>query len=166
MSCKWCDNDGIRFDQVGFRGCWAKDCDKNHSSKAKAAEQRFQDAIRGRNPKSSLPRVYESRTYLQRGYPFSYASITNFGDGMGLLQIHSDWGPYTAFWAAIGKDATLEEFLLECDPSYLRKNLLTWLNFMGLKKEGERNLDRFLIECWPKLRQVIEEEYTLSKMNS
>lgn len=101
--------------------------------------------------------LYPSKTYLSREHPFAYATLTNFGNGMGLLQIHSDWGAYSAFWPAMG-DETLEEFLISADMSYVHGCLRRGLVYQEVKKSGLGRLDRFMIECWPKLIKIIAEE--------
>jgi hypothetical protein len=105
--------------------------------------------------------LYPAKTYLSRKHPFAYATITNFEKGQGLLVIHSDWGTYSAYWPAIG-DQTLEEFILGCEPSYLEGCLRRGLHFLQVKKEGFRCLDKFIIECWPNLKNVIQDEMSRS----
>lgn len=104
--------------------------------------------------------VYQSKTYLVRDHPFAYATCTNFGDGMGLLQIHSDWGAFSAFWPAMGEGETVEKFVAESEMSYIRGCLIRGLNFQYFKRGAEEQLNRFMIECWPRLARLVEKEQT------
>ena len=102
-------------------------------------------------------RFYTSRTYYFGGHPYGYATFTDLCPGEGLLQVHSDWGVFHSYWNAIGKDNTIEKFVLSCDAGYLTRNFEYWMRFNRVKKDGFVLLHKFMIECWPHLRKVIEE---------
>ena len=101
---------------------------------------------------------YKQTLYCIHSPFFAYAACTTFGNGCGLIQIHSDYGTYSNMWNAIG-EGSLEEFVLGIDQGYFRTKLRTQLNYMGMKKENEKKLDSFIINCWPKLKEVIRAEY-------
>lgn len=104
-------------------------------------------------------KVYTSRTYCFNDHPYAYATFTDLAPGQGLVQIHSDWGVFHSYWGAIGKDRTIEEFMLGCDVGYITHNFEYWLRFGNVKQTGFRLLYKFMLECWPKLREIIAEEW-------
>ena len=103
-------------------------------------------------------RVYQSKTYYSSSHPYAYATFTDLAPGKGLLQIHSDWGVFHSYWGAMGQTTTIEDFVLQCDSAYITRNLEWWMRFGRVKKEGFTLLHKFMIECWPKLREIIIEE--------
>lgn len=103
-------------------------------------------------------RVYASKMYCHHGEPFAYATCTNFGSKRGLIQIQSDWGVYSAYFGSMGSE-TIEEFVLNSSQSYLTDKLESQMRYMGMKKESFTKLHKFMIECWPQLRGVIQEEF-------
>jgi len=107
--------------------------------------------------KKELKSVYESKIYCVHEHPYAYATLTNFGDHKGLLQVYSDWGIYSGFWPSMRTDS-LAEFLLEMDAGYLARNLDYKLKYMGMKKSAEALLMKFMVECWPRLRELIKKE--------
>ena len=98
-----------------------------------------------------------SRTYIKKTHPYAYATFTDFERGKGLVQFHSDWGIFHSYWDAIG-DRTIEEFVLSCNNQYLHTNLKYWVNFMMAKKGADILIDKFLLFCWPDLKEIIKEE--------
>lgn len=84
--------------------------------------------------------------------PFAYATLTDFKPGQGLLQIHSDWGTYSAFWGAMGKDRKIKEFILDANESYIENNLAQTARQMGMKQVCFIRLTKLMSQCWPRLR--------------
>lgn len=107
---------------------------------------------------SDLKITYPTKIYCSHEYPFAYATLTDFGDGKGLLQIYSDWGNYASFWGAIGKDNTIADFLLSCSSDYIENNLSSSIAQSRLKKDGYGRLTKFMAHCWPRLRKLIANE--------
>src|SRR5208282_1718284 len=101
--------------------------------------------------------IYSSKLYCAHEHPFAYAALTDLGPGKGLIQIHSDWGTYSNFWSGMG-DRKIAEFLVGCSPSYLESKLTFQMNFMGCKKEAFVRLTKFMAQCWPRLKTLLEEE--------
>ena len=85
---------------------------------------------------------------------FAYVTTIDFLNGRGLLQIYSDWGTYAAFWGCTGD--SFEKFLLGCHSSYVEQNLSRNLRYMGMKKEAEIKLGKFMSHCWPNIVQQIK----------
>lgn len=98
--------------------------------------------------------TYQSKMYCVHEHPFAYATLTDFGPGQGLLQIHSDWGTYSNFWGSMG-ERTIAEFVVETSPSYLEQKLTYQMNYMGVKKEAFGRLTKFMAQCWPRLKDEI-----------
>lgn len=105
-----------------------------------------------------LKPTYPSKTYCVHSHPFAYATLTDFSPGKGMLQIHSDWGTYSSFWGAIGNDRKIAQFLLDCDSSYVEKNLAYNITNSGMKKEGHIRLMKFMSHCWPKLIEEFKKD--------
>jgi hypothetical protein len=105
----------------------------------------------------STPENFQSKTYLYRDHPYFYATLTDLEPGMGLLQIHSDWGTYSYFWPGMGDD-TLAEFLASTEPSYVETKLSSMLGFMGMRKEAYSRLTKFMAQCWPRLMDTLRAE--------
>ena len=103
-----------------------------------------------------------SRTYSKKGNNYAYATFTDFSHGEGLLQIHSDFGIYHSDWGATGAKY-LEEFVLSSDVGYLINNFSYWQRYMGCKKTHMGLLDKFIINCWPELREIIKAEFEAFK---
>ena len=103
-------------------------------------------------------RILNSRTYIKSSHPYAYATFTNFEHGKGLLQIHSDWGIFHSYWGATGT-RHLEEFVLDCNNSYLASSFNYWMNFMQGKKSAFVLTDKMLLHCWPELKEIIKEEF-------
>jgi hypothetical protein len=106
----------------------------------------------------AFPSTYESKMYCVHEHPFAYATLTDFGPGQGLIQIHSDWGTYSNFWSSIGKDRKIAEFVIGLSPSYLETKLTWQMNYMGCKKEAYARLTKFMAQCWPRLKELIEKD--------
>lgn len=104
-----------------------------------------------------------SRMYLNHEHPFAYATITDFRNGSGLLQIHSDWGTYSNFWNSPGYEK-LEEFLISSDAGYIETKLQWQMNFMGVKKEAFGKLTKFMAQCWPKLCDEFKKDLKAEKL--
>jgi len=105
--------------------------------------------------KKDMLGVLPSRTYLFKQHPFFYVTVTDFGKGMGLLQIFSDWGVFGHYWNAMGENTTIEQFLADSDDSYVKSKLLSWMNYTGVKKEGHEKLTKFMAQCWPRFKEHI-----------
>lgn len=102
----------------------------------------------------NLANRYKSKMIALHDHPFVYATLTDFQPGKGLLQIHSDWGMYSAFWGSMGK-STLAQFLLSCNSSYIEKNFHYQMNYLGVKKEGFGRLTKFMAHCWPRIKEEL-----------
>lgn len=92
----------------------------------------------------------ESKTYLFQDHPFFYVTLTDFSPGVGLMQIHSDWGNYSYLWTAMGQDTLIKDFVVNCDSSYIENKLSHGMHYLGVKKEGYKLLTKFMAHCWPR----------------
>lgn len=108
-----------------------------------------------------MKNILESKTYLVIENPFAYLTAVNFEPGKGMIQIHSDWGTYSAFWGGMG-NKTVEQFILSCDSYYIENNLKYQMGFMGCKKEAYVRLTKFMAHCWPKLTLEISKHMEVS----
>lgn len=104
---------------------------------------------------SEIKKYYEAKVYCKHSHPFAYMTLTDFGYGKGLLQIHSDWGTYSYYWGSMG--CNIKDFLLETSPSYIHQKLQSCLIYQDTKKDSQRKLDRFMIHCWPELIEILKE---------
>lgn len=73
------------------------------------------------------------------------------------MQLHTDYGTYSYFWGAMGKDRTIAKFLASCDASYIHNKLQSSLNYQSMKREASRRLDKFMIDCWPAIHEKLKE---------
>ena len=89
--------------------------------------------------------------------PFAYVTFTDFSDGRGLLQIHSDFGSYSYFWGAIGADTKIKQFVAGCDAGYIHTKLKSCVIYQDTKVSAQRKLDHFMIQCWPAVHEKIKE---------
>lgn len=88
-----------------------------------------------------------SSTLIRFDEPFAYINLTNFGEGRGLMQIHSDWGSYSYYWGSMGD--SIEKFLAKTDASYIHSKLQSCVNYQEMKKDAKAKLARFMIQSWP-----------------
>jgi hypothetical protein len=86
--------------------------------------------------------------------PFAYLTFTDFSEGRGLMQIHSDWGSYSYYWGAMGTD--IKSFVAGCDAGYIHTKLKSCVNYQDMKKDAHRKLDSFMIQCWPAIHEEIK----------
>jgi hypothetical protein len=96
-----------------------------------------------------------SSTLMRFDEPFGYVTLTDFGEGMGLLQIHSDYGSYSFYWGAMGK-RTILEFLANCSAEYVHTKLQSCVNYQSMKIEAKRRLQKFMINCWPDIHAELK----------
>jgi hypothetical protein len=96
-------------------------------------------------------------TLMRFDEPFAYVTFTNFDPGQGLMQIHSDWGTYSCFWGAMGKDRTIEQFVADCGADYIHGNLMMCVTYQSMKRDAKSRLDRFMIKCWPAIHEKLKE---------
>lgn len=89
--------------------------------------------------------------------PFAYATLIDFKQGVGLLQIYSDWGTYSSFWGAMG-NRTLAQFLAAADSQYIETNLAHGLHQMGFKQSAFVRLSKFMAHCWPRILEEIKKD--------
>lgn len=99
-----------------------------------------------------------AKVYFVNSHPFVYASLCDIKPGMGMIQVHSDWGYYCSFWAGMG-DRTIAEFVTQMDAGYIQRNFRERMGYMGFKKCSEGRLAQFMIECWPRLREEIKKDF-------
>lgn len=90
--------------------------------------------------------------------PFAYINLTDFGDGRGLLQIHSDYGSYSYYWGAMGEGYSLGKFLAQTDPGYVHTKLQSCMTYQGMKKDQRIWLHKFMIQCWPAVHDQLRKE--------
>lgn len=102
----------------------------------------------------NLPSRLTAKVYLVHDHPFVYATLTDLQPGMGMIQIHSDWGQYTAFWAAMG-DRTVAEFVTQASSEYIQGCFRERLNYMGMKAVAKERAVYFMAHCWPRIREEI-----------
>ncbi len=99
-------------------------------------------------------------TLLRFDEPFAYITLTDFAEGRGLLQAHSDWGSYSYYWNAMGGD--LVSFLAGTSASYVHQKLQSTINYMGMKVESKGRLEKFMIQCWPDIHEELKRRAKLS----
>ena len=87
--------------------------------------------------------------------PFAYLTFTDFGEGRGLMQIHSDWGAYSYYWGSMGSD--IKTFVAGRDAGYIYTKLKSSLNYQDMKVAAHHRLHHFMIECWPAIHEKIKE---------
>lgn len=105
---------------------------------------------------STFIKEYPS-TLLRFDAVFAYVTLTDFSPGHGLLQIHSDYGSYSYFWGAMGENRKIIQFLASCNSSYIHTKLQSCINYQSMKKEAQRRLQEFMINCWPDIHTKIKE---------
>lgn len=90
--------------------------------------------------------------------PFAYIAFTDFSAGRGLMQIHSDWGSYSYYWGAMGEDTPIKKFVASCDAGYIHTKLKSCVNYQDMKKDAQRKLDHFMIQCWPAIHEKLKQD--------
>lgn len=103
-----------------------------------------------------MKETYESKMYCVHEHPFAYVTLTDFGEGKGLLQIHSDWGSWSNYWGAMGKP--LREFLVGASDGYVHNKMTGCLYSNHVKKEAFGRLDKFFIQSWPKVLTLLKQD--------
>ena len=91
-----------------------------------------------------------AKVYFVNEHPYVYASLCDIKPGMGMIQIHSDWGYYCSFWGGMGSH-TIAQFVTGCDAGYIMRCFSERMMFMRPKKDADGLLHHFMIECWPRL---------------
>jgi hypothetical protein len=99
---------------------------------------------------------YETKL-LRFDDPFAYVTLTDFSEGRGLLQIHSDYGSYSYFWGAMGKDTKIAQFIASCDAGYIHTKLQSCVTYQGMRVDSKRKLQEFMINCWPDIHARLRE---------
>lgn len=87
--------------------------------------------------------------------PFAYISLTDFGNGIGLIQIYSECGSYT--YKFNGMDSGIVKFLSGCTASYIHSKLKECITYKDKKVINKHKLDLFIIRSWPSIREKLIE---------
>ncbi len=94
-------------------------------------------------------------TLLRFDDPFAYVTLTDFGEGRGLLQLHTDFGSYSYYWGAMGS-RSLVEFIAGTNAGYIHTKLQSCVNYQGMRVDAKRRLQEFMIRCWPDIHEELK----------